>query len=131
MPPPYGMPPPGYGGHGPPPGFVPPPWAGGPNPGWGMPPTAAAPQEMCDWSEHTAPDGKKYYYNSKSVQSTWVKPKELIDFEQGQNDDEEIEDEDEEIKIPTTYREINAISKQIKQLEKLKSAGLEIIRGGE
>ena len=78
------MPPPGYGGHGPIPGFVPPPWAGGPNPGWGMPPTAA-PQEMCDWSEHTAPDGKKYYYNSKSGQSIWEKPKELIDFEQRQN----------------------------------------------
>ena len=83
--PPYGMPPPGYAG-GPPPGFMPPhgyppPWAmgqAGP-PGWGMP------QEMCDWTEHTAPDGKKYYYNSKSGQSVWEKPKELIDFEQRQN----------------------------------------------
>ena len=86
MPPPgYGMPPPGFGGHGPPPGFVPPPWAGGPNPGgWGMPPTAA-PQAICDWSEHTAPDGKKYYYNSKSGESIWEKPKELIEFEQRQN----------------------------------------------
>merc|ERR1719510_2174666 len=72
----YGMPPPGYG-QGPPPGFAPPhgyppPWAmgggqGGPQgfPGgsWGVPPQG---MEMCDWSEHTAPDGKKYYYNSKS-----------------------------------------------------------------
>ena len=99
MPPPHGYPPhmsgpppgypgPGPGGH-PPPGFIPPhgyppPWAmggqGGPPPqGWGMP------QEVCDWTEHTAPDGKKYYYNSKSGQSIWEKPKELIDFEQRQN----------------------------------------------
>jgi len=37
--------------------------------------------EMCEWSEHTAPDGKKYYYNSKSGESVWEKPKELVDFE--------------------------------------------------
>lgn len=86
----YGMPPPGYGS-GPPPGFAhhgyPPPWAMGgqggyPPPGsWGMPPQG---MEMCDWSEHTAPDGKKYYFNSKSGESVWEKPKELADFERRQ-----------------------------------------------
>ena len=44
-----------------------------------MPPIAQ--QQTCDWSEHIAPDGKKYYYNSNSGQSIWEKPKELIDFE--------------------------------------------------
>jgi transcription elongation regulator 1 len=37
--------------------------------------------EPCDWSEHTSPDGKKYYYNAKSGESVWEKPKELADFE--------------------------------------------------
>ena len=40
--------------------------------------------EMCDWSEHTAPDGKKYYFNQKSGESVWEKPKELADFERRQ-----------------------------------------------
>lgn len=87
--PPYGMPPPGYGG---PQGYpphqgYPPPWAQGgqgyPPGGWGgMPPQG---MEVCDWSEHTAPDGKKYYYNGKSGESVWEKPQELLDFEQRQS----------------------------------------------
>ena len=87
--PPYGMPPPGYGG---PQGYpphqgYPPPWAQGrqgyPPGGWGgMPPQG---MEVCDWSEHTAPDGKKYYYNGKSGESVWEKPQELLDFEHRQS----------------------------------------------
>ena len=70
----YGMPPPGYQG-GPPPGFAPPhgfppPWAmpGGPGgqggPPQGFPPgnfppfPGGPPVEICEWTEHTAPDGK-------------------------------------------------------------------------
>jgi len=30
-----------------------------------------------DWTEHTAPDGRKYYYNTQSKQSKWEKPDEL------------------------------------------------------
>lgn len=100
--PPFGMPPPSFMGG--PPGFMPP--GGGPPggvpfgmpppgfpPPWGMPPpggiappwaTGASPvpfMEPCDWSEHTSPDGKKYYYNAKSGESVWEKPKELADFE--------------------------------------------------
>ncbi len=73
FPPPWGMPP---GGNGPP-GFPP----------WGMPPaggggaTNPAMLETCDWSEHVSPDGKKYYYNSKTGESVWDKPKDLTDFE--------------------------------------------------
>ena len=73
--PPGGMPPPG----GPPPGF-PPPWMGGvPPPMSGGPP--GHPMEACDWTEHTSPDGKKYYYNAKTQESVWEKPKELSDYE--------------------------------------------------
>jgi hypothetical protein len=41
-------------------------------------------QPKSDWTEHTAPDGKrKYYFNSKTQQSTWVKPEELLTPEVG------------------------------------------------
>lgn len=40
---------------------------------------AAVQQPKSDWTEHTAPDGtRKYYFNSKTQQSTWVKPEELM-----------------------------------------------------
>ncbi len=29
------------------------------------------------WSEHKAPDGRTYYYNSETKQSSWQKPNEL------------------------------------------------------
>merc|ERR1712106_846493 len=52
-----------------------PPWGmGGP----GMPPVG---EGMCKWSEHTAPDGKKYYYNAETQESVWEKPQDLKDWE--------------------------------------------------
>lgn len=30
-----------------------------------------------DWTEHKAPDGRTYYYNSVTKQSLWEKPDEL------------------------------------------------------
>ena len=27
-----------------------------------------------DWKEHSTPDGKKYYYNIKTKETTWTKP---------------------------------------------------------
>nr|ART33343.1 flowering time control protein [Tapiscia sinensis] len=36
----------------------------------------------CDWSEHTCPDGYKYYYNCVTCESRWKKPKEFTLFEQ-------------------------------------------------
>ncbi|KAJ4727839.1 flowering time control protein FCA-like [Melia azedarach] len=36
----------------------------------------------CDWSEHTCPDGNKYYYNCVTCESKWDKPEEYILFEQ-------------------------------------------------
>ncbi|KAM6555039.1 hypothetical protein CsatB_015801 [Cannabis sativa] len=38
----------------------------------------------CSWTEHTSPDGYKYYYSSVTGESKWEKPEELILFEQQQ-----------------------------------------------
>lgn len=33
------------------------------------------------WSEHRAPDGRLYYYNSKAGESVWEKPQPMKDLE--------------------------------------------------
>ncbi|KAK3029635.1 hypothetical protein RJ639_037952 [Escallonia herrerae] len=38
----------------------------------------------CNWTEHTAPDGYKYYHNSITQESKWEKPEELTLYEQEQ-----------------------------------------------
>merc|ERR1719189_2408008 len=35
----------------------------------------------CKWTEHTSPEGKKYYYNSETQESVWEKPQEMKDWE--------------------------------------------------
>lgn len=47
-----------------------------PPPGFGaFPPPAANQKEQ--WTEHKAPDGRTYYYNSITKQSSWQKPDQL------------------------------------------------------
>lgn len=48
-------------------------------PGATTPPPAAdtVSKPKSDWTEHTAPDGRKYYYNTKLAKSSWEKPEEL------------------------------------------------------
>ncbi|GER51775.1 RNA binding, partial [Striga asiatica] len=43
---------------------------------------SAIPTVSCKWTEHTSPDGYKYYYNSLTGESKWEKPEELILYEQ-------------------------------------------------
>ncbi|XP_039058403.1 transcription elongation regulator 1-like [Hibiscus syriacus] len=33
---------------------------------------------LSDWQEHTSADGRRYYYNKKTRQSSWEKPLELM-----------------------------------------------------
>lgn len=76
---PYGMPPHGM-------------WRPQAQPASGAAPAAApqrpaahpqqqAVQFKCEWTEHTAPDGRKYYYNAGTKASVWQKPKAYADAE--------------------------------------------------
>ena len=42
---------------------------------------AQKPADVAEWSEHKTADGKSYYYNARSQQSVWEKPKILEDWE--------------------------------------------------
>ena len=39
------------------------------------------PPEVAEWSEHKTPEGKSYFYNARTQQSVWEKPKVLEDWE--------------------------------------------------
>lgn len=74
------MPPPGYN-----PGMgMPPPGMGPPGMPPQQPPAQAGPQkppEVAEWTEHRNVDGRMYYHNSRTQESTWEKPKALVDWE--------------------------------------------------
>ncbi|CAN1775912.1 Pre-mRNA-processing protein 40A [Linum perenne] len=40
--------------------------------------SSSGPQSSQDWQEHTAPDGRRYYYNKRTRQSSWEKPFDLM-----------------------------------------------------
>ncbi|KAF5191105.1 Flowering time control protein fca [Thalictrum thalictroides] len=44
----------------------------------------------CNWTEHSSPEGYKYYYNSVTAESRWEKPEELALFEQQQQQQQQI-----------------------------------------
>ncbi|KAG8258733.1 PRP40 pre-mRNA processing factor 40 [Homalodisca vitripennis] len=83
MAPPFGLPPPPFG-FGPPPGDAPIPQdSPGLSPSPGLPSGGGDSQsegkdkKKHDWTEHKAPDGRTYYYNTSTKQSMWEKPNEL------------------------------------------------------
>lgn len=39
------------------------------------------PPEVAEWSEHKNTEGRMYYYNARTMESTWERPKVLIDWE--------------------------------------------------
>lgn len=42
------------------------------------------PPEVAEWSEHRNTDGRVYYYNSRTAESTWEKPASLANWESQQ-----------------------------------------------
>ena len=46
--------------------------------------TSPAISLTCNWTEHTSPEGFKYYYNSMTRESKWEKPEEYVLYEQQQ-----------------------------------------------
>lgn len=43
-----------------------------------LPPVSSTEPSSSDWQEHSSGDGKKYYYNKRTKQSSWEKPAELM-----------------------------------------------------
>lgn len=43
------------------------------------PASLAASLHLPEWSEYKTADGKTYYYNNRTLESTWEKPQTLID----------------------------------------------------
>ena len=39
------------------------------------------PPEVAEWSEHKNVDGRSYYYNSTTMESTWDKPQVLTEWD--------------------------------------------------
>ena len=39
------------------------------------------PPEVAEWTEYKTAEGKPYYYSTKTMESTWEKPKVLADWE--------------------------------------------------
>lgn len=39
------------------------------------------PSEVAEWSEHKNAEGRSYFYNSRTMESTWDKPQTLVDWE--------------------------------------------------
>ncbi|KAJ3693414.1 hypothetical protein LUZ60_008894 [Juncus effusus] len=46
------------------------------------PPLPSSTAPVCNWTEHTSPEGFKYYYNSITKESKWEKPEEFAIYEQ-------------------------------------------------
>ena len=101
---------------------IPPPGPG--NLPQGAPPTSAPafagpqapkpPLPGTEWAENTAPDGKKYWYNVRTMQTTWTKPKPVEDAEKMQKEAEELARIDEE---KQKKEEADRIEREAKEAE--------------
>ncbi|XP_034034009.1 transcription elongation regulator 1 isoform X3 [Thalassophryne amazonica] len=78
------------------------------------PASMAGSLQLPEWSEYKTADGKTYYYNNRTLESTWEKPQALVEKEKeiekakerlAQEEAEAMEMEDEEIKIENTNNE--------------------------
>uniref|UniRef100_A0A8C4DFP3 Transcription elongation regulator 1 n=1 Tax=Dicentrarchus labrax TaxID=13489 RepID=A0A8C4DFP3_DICLA len=74
-------------------------------------PSMAGSLQLPEWSEYKTADGKTYYYNNRTLESTWEKPQALVEKEKeaekikerlAQEEAEAMEMEDEENKLENT-----------------------------
>lgn len=75
------------------------------------PASMAGSLQLPEWSEYKTADGKTYYYNNRTLESTWEKPQALLDKEKeaekikerlAQEEAEAMEMEDEDNKVDNT-----------------------------
>lgn len=65
------------------------------------------------WTEHRAPDGRSYYYNSKAGESVWEKPQTLKDFESAKTSVRQKTDEANALaNAPTANLDSNKVDKE-------------------
>ncbi|MEQ2233186.1 hypothetical protein ILYODFUR_019399, partial [Ilyodon furcidens] len=78
------------------------------------PASIAGSLQLPEWTEYRTADGKTYYYNNRTLESTWEKPQALIEKEKEaekakerltQEEAEAMEMEEDEIKIENTNNE--------------------------
>ncbi|XP_077992792.1 transcription elongation regulator 1-like isoform X2 [Glandiceps talaboti] len=54
---------------------------------------------VSEWSEHKNADGRTYYYNSRTMESTWEKPKELADKDKSSDEKDKNKEEPEKMEV--------------------------------
>ncbi|OMO82161.1 hypothetical protein COLO4_23202 [Corchorus olitorius] len=64
----------------------------------------------CDWSEHTCPDGDKYYYNCVTFESQWKKPEEYKLFEKLLQKQEKLQNSAQELDSHSTVPATQQVS---------------------
>ncbi|XVE65493.1 hypothetical protein DITRI_Ditri08aG0004300 [Diplodiscus trichospermus] len=84
-----------------------------------MTPTVA-PVE-CHWTEHTSPDGFKYYHNSLTRESRWEKPEELTLFEQRQQQQQQQQQKPPVQQPQTQSQPAQQASQQVQLLTQLQT----------
>ncbi|XP_056140413.1 transcription elongation regulator 1-like isoform X2 [Lampris incognitus] len=83
--------------------------------------------QLPEWSEYKTADGKTYYYNNRTLESTWEKPQALLDKEKeaekakerlAQEEAEAMEMEDEESKVDNTSEKEEPKEEEMTEEEK-------------
>ncbi|XP_029924126.1 transcription elongation regulator 1 isoform X1 [Myripristis murdjan] len=91
------------------------------------PASLAGSLQLPEWSEYKTADGKTYYYNNRTLESTWEKPQALLDKEKeaekakerlAQEEAEAMEMEDEENKIENTNEKEEPKEEEMTEEEK-------------